>query len=42
MLPPLSQDDTAKIRNKNESRIILHDFFYNINKKALHAYRMLD
>ena len=34
MLPPLSQDDATKIRNKNESRIFLDDFFYNVNKKA--------
>lgn len=42
MLPPLSQDDTAKIRNIFESCIFLNDFFYNIDKKTLHAYRMLD
>ena len=34
MLPPLSQDDATKIRNIIESRIILHDFFYNVDKRA--------
>ena len=38
MLPPLFQDDTAKIRNKIESRIFIHDFFYKDMKKAFMTY----